>query len=103
MASNKLKKLKHLFWFADLNKLDFKKNRNLVVHQVLAYGTMDDIRLLFGIYPKSEIKKEFLDPKKGKGLYNPAIFELCKLLVGIEETDYLDRKKYIKKVYEDIS
>ena len=99
MAENKLKKFKHLFWFTDVNKLDLDKNRNLIVHQVLAYGAMDDIKLLFQMYPKSEIKKEFLDSKKGKGLYNPAVFELCKLLVGVKKGDRINSKYYIKKVY----
>ena len=99
MAEKKLREFKHLFWFTDVNKLDLEKNRNLIVHQVLSYGTMDDIKLLFQMYLRSEIKKEFLNPKKGKGLYNPAVFELCKLLTGVKKGDCIHSKCYIKKVY----
>jgi hypothetical protein len=92
--SNKTANFPHLFWFLDASKLDPKKDKNLIIHQVLAYGSMDDLRKLFKIYGKKTIRKEFLKPKPG--LYQPNILALVKSLLGINR---LAKKNYLKNIY----
>ncbi len=91
---DKLKKINQfLFWDINLKKIDPEKNKNFIIHRILSYGTMDDIRELFKIYNKETIKKEFL--KAQPGIYYPNILKLCQHLLGIKE---IDKDKYLKKI-----
>ena len=84
----------HLFWFLDAGKLDFKKDRNLIVHQVLAYGSLDDLRKLFKIYGKRAVRREFIKHKPG--LYQPNILAFVQHILGVKR---LAKKNYLKNVY----
>lgn len=90
----KLKKIdQYLFWDVNLSKIDPEKDKNYIIHRVLSYGTMDDIRNLFKIYDKKIIREEFLKPCKG--CYYPNILKLCQHLLGIKK---IDKNKYLKKI-----
>lgn len=93
---NKLSPLKNLFWFSDIRKMNLEENKNLIIHQTLALGDWEQSKYLFKLYPKAVIRKEFLKPRKG--LYDPRVLNLCKLILGIKKLNNQD--KYIKKIYE---
>lgn len=95
---NRLKKFKGLFWFLNINKLDFSKDKNLIIHQVLAYGTFDDFKTLKKIYGLKTIRKEFLKPKKG--LYYPSILNFYQYLLGIKK---INKNQYLKQAYGPLS
>ncbi|MGB9721418.1 MAG: DUF6922 domain-containing protein [bacterium] len=60
-----LKKLCRLLWSANPNKVDFHKDRIYIIHQVLSWGEIEDLKLLFRIYGFDEVKKVFIKyPKK---------------------------------------
>lgn len=92
--STKKSQFSHLFWFLDKRNPDLKKDKNLVVHQVLSYGTMDDIRNLVKFYGKTAIKKEFVKPRPG--LYYPSVLEFCRRFLGVKK---INKKEYLKNVY----
>ncbi|MBU2595311.1 hypothetical protein KJ713_00545 [Patescibacteria group bacterium] len=83
----------NLFWFLPEKNLDQERDKNLIIHQVLSYGTMDDLRLLFKIYGRQTIKQEFLRSKLG--LYYPNILEFVCFILGVKN---LDKDKYLKKI-----
>ncbi|PIR92630.1 hypothetical protein COU01_00680 [Candidatus Falkowbacteria bacterium CG10_big_fil_rev_8_21_14_0_10_44_15] len=85
---------KHLFWFANSGKLNLKKDKHLIIHQVLSHGNMDDVRRLFKIYGKQTIRKEFKKPEPG--LYYPDILNFVQYLLGIKK---ITKKKYLKNLY----
>lgn len=87
-------KFSKLFWFLDAKKLDKNKDRNLIIHQVLAFGSLRDIRKLFKVYPKAVIKDEFL--KNRKGIYDPKTLAWLKIILGVKR---IDERKYVKKIY----
>ncbi len=87
-------RLNKLFWSQDPKKLDKTKDKHLIIHQVLAYGSMQDIKYLFKIYSRETVKKVFLKGKKG--LYDPKVAALIKCLLSIRKLDY---SKYVKKIY----
>ncbi len=86
-------RLNKLFWFSDVKSLDKEKDKYFIVHQVLCFGSLEDIQYLFKLYPKSVIKKCFLKPKKG--IYDPRVVALIKEMLNIK---YLDFRKYVKNV-----
>lgn len=92
----KINPFKHLFWFLDSNKLDLNKDRNLIVHQVLAYGTLEDLRQLIKLYGKETVRKEFKKPQAG--LYQPSILNFAQHVLGVAK---VDQNKYLKRVYEN--
>ena len=98
----KIKKLdksfKPLFWSYDFNKLDLKKDKHLIIHQVLALGTMKHLKKLFKTYSKQEMKKEFLKPQPG--LYFPPVLKFCQFLLDV---DKLDNKNYVKNIHDKLS
>ncbi len=89
-----LKGLGKLFWFTSAKKMNRKKDKNLIIHQTLAYGSLADIRRLFKLYSKTEVKKVFLKGKRG--IYDPRVLALLKIMFCIKK---LDARKYVKKIY----
>lgn len=86
-------KLKAILWSKDINTLDPKTDKIYIIHQVLSYGDIDDIKLLLKIYTLKEIKNIFLNsPKK---IYTKPIFLFVKnYLLKINKE--LEEKYYVK-------
>jgi len=94
LPQNNAAQFKHLFWFLNAGKLDVSQDKNLIIHQVLSHGSMDDVRRLFQMYGQTTIRREFKKPKPG--LYYPSILNFVQYLLGVKK---LDKKKYLKKIY----
>jgi len=58
-------KMKWLFWSYDINSLDFETDKDYIISQVLNYGDWDDVKWLFKIYSKEEIKEVVKNPQRG--------------------------------------
>lgn len=52
-------------WFADINYLDWKKQQDLVVTQVLNRGTWEAVRWVYRTYGTKAMKASLLKPKRG--------------------------------------
>ena len=61
-------KMRWLFWSYDIKTLDFDRNKDYIISQVLNYGTWDDVRWLKKTYPDDEIKKVIKIRPVGLGL-----------------------------------
>ncbi|HEX7586642.1 MAG TPA: hypothetical protein VF390_03355 [Patescibacteria group bacterium] len=96
----KLKKTNKLFWFLDsrAQKLDPQKDRNMIIHQSLALGTLEDVKDILFFYGKKTVKKEFQKPVRG--LYHPAVFKLFEYLLKIRVKN---KERYIKNIYGKIA
>lgn len=53
------KNLAPILWSADIDQLDLQKDKGYIIHQVLIFGTMEEIAWLFKIYSKREIAEVF--------------------------------------------
>jgi hypothetical protein len=86
-------KLQPILWSKNINNLDLEIDKIYIVHQVLAYGSMDDIKIIQKIYSEKEIKNIFKNfPKK---IYTKPVFLFIKnFLLNIN--DELNEKDYIK-------
>ncbi len=58
-------KMRWLFWSYDIKTLDFDRDKDYIISQVLNYGTWDDVRWLKKTYPDDEIKKVIKNPSRG--------------------------------------
>lgn len=85
-----------LFWDIDTKKINFPEDKHFIIHRVLSYGTMDDIRSLFKIYGKEVIKKEFLNAAPGQ--YDPKVLALVQHILGV---DKIDKYKYLRNLHGD--
>lgn len=94
-----LKGLKKLFWSVDFKKLDVAKNKSYIIHQTLAFGSLDDIRFLFKIYPLKEIRQTFL--KQPKPFYSPQGLNFLKKYI-LQIKDNLPKEKYVKNIFGPI-
>ncbi|MBI5254197.1 hypothetical protein HY932_00200 [Candidatus Falkowbacteria bacterium] len=85
--------LKKLIWFANPRKINVRRDKNLIIHQTLSMGSLGDIKKLFSLYSKKEIRESFLRGRRG--LYDPKVLELVKFMLGIKK---IDKNKYVKKI-----
>lgn len=60
------KQFQKALWSYDIRKLDLEKDKEEIITQVLNYGTWEDIKLLFKLYPEREIKKVVKNPAPGR-------------------------------------
>jgi len=52
-------------WSYDISRMNIEKDKKGIITQVLNYGTWDNLKLLFKIYPEKEIKKVIKNPSRG--------------------------------------
>lgn len=87
------RKLKAILWSKNINAIDSEVDRVYVIHQVLAYGDIDEIKLLLKTYSLEEIKDVFLNfPKK---IYTKPVFLFIKNYL-LKINKQIDEQYYVK-------
>ena len=88
------KQLQSILWSTDVKLLDLDKHKNYIIHQVLSYGRLEEIRWLFKTYSKKTIQRVFtLAPYKD---YNVVRFHFVKdYLLDLKHYS-LDERRYVK-------
>lgn len=86
-----------VLWSKSVDLLNLEKDKIYIIHQILSYGSLQEIGWLFMAYSSSEIINVFLRfPKK---IYQPAIFNFVKVFVlGLKEKT-ISEEKYVKTVF----
>ncbi|MCA9370029.1 MAG: hypothetical protein H6774_03755 [Pseudomonadales bacterium] len=86
---------KHLFWSADITKLDLQEHKQYIIHQVLQYGDLETIRMLKQVYSHNELVTTFVEhPRK---TYQAKTFSFVKKhVLGI--TSPLDESNYVSVI-----
>jgi len=91
------KRLQPILWSKQVGTLDPKKDKNYIVHQILMYGSLDEMGWLFKNYSREEIKEIFV--KYPKKIYTPQALNFVKTAVlGIKDVKVKD-DDYVKTVY----
>ncbi|MCD6528475.1 hypothetical protein J7K44_02455 [bacterium] len=65
MAQKLPKQLQRVLWSYDISKMDLEEDKDEIITQVLNYGTWEDLKLLFKLYPEKDIKKVIRHPRRG--------------------------------------
>src|SRR3989304_7077168 len=85
--------LQPVLWSKNIDLLDLQKDQTYIIHQILAYGTWDQIKWLFDVYTTSTISNVFSHkPEKD---YSEKSFNFAKNILLEIDRD-LDKTKYVK-------
>ena len=95
----KILNMQGIFWSRDVKGLDFERDKNYIIHQVLMYGSLEDISWLKEKYQSDEIKNVFIrQPQK---IYTPeALNFISKIILDLKEK--IDSSKYLKYAQRNI-
>lgn len=86
-----------ILWSCSVKKLDWERDKNYIIHQVLRHGDLKDIFFLFKIYSEKEVRKVF--KKNPMKIYTPQSFNFIKkIILNIKEKS-LSPKKYVATLY----
>lgn len=92
--------LQALLWSVDIKNLDMEKDKSYIIHQIFAYGKLEDIIWVFRVYPKKEIIKTFTTiPFKD---YSASRFLFIKKFVLGLKNDTMNELRYVKNTPRDI-
>jgi|YelNatPaOPRAMG01_1025707.scaffolds.fasta_scaffold281343_1 hypothetical protein len=88
--------LQPLLWSRNVKNLDFKKDKIYIIHQVLAYGSIEDIKYIINIYSKDEVINVFINnPLK---VYTRPVFLFIKNYMFKIKTE-LKESNYVRSFY----
>lgn len=89
--------LQGIFWSKSVDQLDLVQDKTYIIHQVLRFGSLADIKWLFKAYGERTVKEEFR--KHPKAVYSrPALNFAKNLILGLED-ERVDEKRYIQSFY----
>lgn len=93
------KKLQSVLWSVNIDHLDLEKDKYYIIHQVLIYGSLNDLKWLFAAYTRSEIIETFLIPYKN---YPRPIFYFVKnYILGLKKTNF-NEDDYVTSIHGPI-
>jgi len=84
-----------ILWSKNIEKIDLHKDKTYIIHQILAYGDMEDTRWLFKNYRKNEIKDVFIDCPRN--IYTRPVFLFIKDFI-LDIKKKLNEKEYVKNI-----
>ena len=93
-------KLQPILWSCDINQLDLERDKGYIIHQVLIYGAMDDLRWLMRVYNKEELIHVFLHAPY-KNYPNYIYFFVKNYLLGLKDVS-LDENQYVTSIHGSV-
>lgn len=88
------KSLQGILWSKNIKDLDLEKDKVYIIHQVLSYGTLKQIKWLFKTYGLKKIQEVF--SKYPKKIYIPSVFNFVKNFILNLKKKKLSLKNYVK-------
>ena len=88
------KNLQGVLWSKNVSNLNLEKDKNYIIHQILAYGNWEHLIWLLDKYKLNQVRKVFIEhPAKD---YNERSFNFVqKLLLKIPDS-VIDKRYYVK-------
>ncbi|MFH1561212.1 MAG: hypothetical protein ABID04_01370 [Patescibacteria group bacterium] len=88
---------KDVLWSRKLDSLDTEKDKVYIVHQVLSYGSLSQIKKLIDLYSLKKTAQVFnLFPKKN---YTPSAFNFISQFILNPYAKGADSKNYVKTIF----
>ena len=88
--------LKGILWSKNINDLDLENDKIYIIHQILSFGDIDEIRWLFKNYSLDEVKIVFINTPKR--IYTRPVFLFIKDYI-LKIKTVLDEKEYVKNFF----
>ena len=91
------KHLQGVLWSADVADLDLEENKAYIIHQILMFGTFEEILWLLKTYPKAIIQKVFIE--RPMQVYTTPTFHFIKdFVLGLDKQN-LPESRYVNSFY----
>ena len=88
------KNLRGILWSRDINKINSEKDKDYVIHQILAYGGWDHLAWLIKKYGQNQIRKVFINqPAKD---YSERSFNFIRKVFLKIPDSVVDKRYYVK-------
>ena len=84
-------------WSKCVGKMDRDKDKIYIVHQILSYGDLRELRHLFRIYDRKEVGEVFT--RYPKRIYQPSVFYFVKNFILELKNRRLKEKDYVKALF----
>lgn len=82
--------LQSILWSRSIKSLDLRRDKSYIIHHVLRYGTIEQIRWLLKTYSRRVIRSVVrTHPTK---IYSPASFHLMSTILGFPPTAIYEKK-----------
>ena len=78
------KSLQAVLKSAAVEDLDLEKNKAYIIHQILAFGTWEQLRWLLSYYGSAIVREVF--KKQPMKIYSPAAFHFTQLVLNAPDT-----------------
>jgi len=89
-------KMRHIFWSTDINSLDLVKNKSYIIHQILIYGALEDLKWLLKTYSKNVVTDVFKSrPSKN---YPAEVYYFIKNYILDLKNEELDANNYVTSI-----
>lgn len=75
-----------ILWSKDAANLDLQADKNYIIHQILMYGTLEDIHFLRTLYSDEELKAVFLH-HPAKIYTKPSLFFVKNYILDLEKAE----------------
>lgn len=85
--------LQPVLWSVRVEDLDFKKDKVYIIHQILSFGNLKELRWLFNNYSIKELRDVFL--KHPLRVYRPQSFNFVKEVFLKIRNKKLNIKRYV--------
>mgnify|MGYP001570927402 CR=1 FL=1 len=89
--------LQGVLWSKTVNQLDLAKDKSYVIHQILRFGSLSDIRWLFDTYPAQVIKQEFI--RHPQPIYSKPALNFIKNTILNLGHKQVDESRYLQSFY----
>ena len=91
------KSFQDILWSVNVKNLDLEKDKVYIIHQVLMYGTLEQIRWLFNVYGKKRIRGVFL--REPQRIYNPpTLFFIKNFILDLKNVS-INKEKYVSTIF----
>lgn len=89
--------LQGILWSKNIDKLDLDQDKSYIIHQVLRFGSLQDIHWLFTIYPPQTVKQEFI--RHPQPIYSKSSLNFIKNTVLDLTNQRIDESRYLQSLY----
>ena len=89
--------LQGILWSKNIKNINLEKDKVYIIHQVLGYGSLQQIKWLFRVYKPTEIQEVF--EKYPKKVYLPSVFYFVKNFILNLKSKKLPPQIYVKTLF----